>query len=134
MINSYCINCAFVFLPYNIEDLNIKTVIMFQFNLICQINKTNLYTLNFAWNNLIIVLTSHYLFNPIYFYQFISQLYQCFLYCYILSMHFFYDQHISLSARPTAKILAVRGLKKSSFGKSFIPVPTVRMYVGCTRT
>ena len=41
---------------------------------------------------------------------------------------------ISLSARPTAKILAVRGLKKSSFGKSFIPVPTVRMYVGCTRT
>ena len=62
---------------------------MFQFNLICQINKTNLYTLNFAWNNLLIVLTSHYLFNPIYFYQFISQLYQCFLYCYILSMRFF---------------------------------------------
>jgi hypothetical protein len=67
---------------------------MFQFNLICQINKANLYTLNFARNNLLFVLTSHYLFNPIYFYQFISQSYQCFLYYYILSMRFFYDQHI----------------------------------------
>ncbi len=66
---------------------------MFQFNLICQINKTKLYTLNFAWNILSIVLTSHYLFNPIYFYQFIFQLYQCFLYCYILSMHFLWSTY-----------------------------------------
>ncbi len=46
---------------------------MLQFNSICQINKTKLYTFNFAWNILLIVLTSHNLFNPIYFYQFISQ-------------------------------------------------------------
>ena len=39
---------------------------------------------------------------------------------------------ISLSAKPTAKILAVPGLKKGTFGKSFIPVPTVCVYVDCT--
>jgi hypothetical protein len=38
---------------------------------------------------LLIVLISHYLFDAIYFYQFIFQLYQCFLYCYILFWVFF---------------------------------------------
>ena len=41
-------------------------------------------------------------------------------------------QLISLSVKSTAKFLAVPGLKKSTFGKLFIPVPTVCVYVDCT--